>query len=357
MHALNPGPRPVTRPRPVGQPDRRVVTTAVPGVGLEPTRLAATDFESVASADSAIRAWSSEITAGTRTLRPDRQLGASPIARVPSTRGRAVLRIRSGQRVMHDDRAGGSPTVSIVMPAHNEEALLEESVRQLSSGLLERDVSFEIIVVENGSVDATADIAHRLASAMPSVRADTLADADYGSAIRQGILCARGELVVLFDVDYFDLVFLMSAIDELSLSRPGRSDIVLGVKRGPGSQDGRSVLRRFGTAVFSTLLRRAFGLRVVDTHGMKAMRRSVVLPILEECTSRKDLFDTELVLRADRRGVPIAQIPVAVRELRPSRSPIARRAVRSIVGLVRLRITLWRQDGQADTIEAVSTAR
>ena len=55
-----------------------------------------------------------------------------------------------------------------------------------------------------------------------------------------------------------------------------------------------------------------------------------------------DLFDTELILRAERAGLPTTEIPVRVEETRPSRSPIVRRVVRSLVGLARLRVVLWR---------------
>jgi hypothetical protein len=97
------------------------------------------------------------------------------------------------------------------------------------------------------------------------------------------------------------------------------------------------------TAGFSTLLRGGFGLHVSDTHGMKAMRREVVQPIVLECRFTTDLFDTELVLRADRAGLPVTEVPVTVEERRPSRTPIVRRIARTLVGLARLRIVLWRE--------------
>jgi hypothetical protein len=97
------------------------------------------------------------------------------------------------------------------------------------------------------------------------------------------------------------------------------------------------------TATFSLLLRVAFGLRVSDTHGMKALRRAAVEPIARRCRFGTDLFDTELVLRAERVGLAIAELPVAVEERRPSRTPIWRRVPRTLAGLARLRLTLWRE--------------
>ena len=94
--------------------------------------------------------------------------------------------------------------------------------------------------------------------------------------------------------------------------------------------------------MFSRILRYGFGLQVSDTHGMKAMRRDVVEPLARACHSGTDLFDTELILRTERAGHLTVELPVVVVERRPSRSPIWRRVPRTLLGLARLRILLWR---------------
>ena len=91
------------------------------------------------------------------------------------------------------------------------------------------------------------------------------------------------------------------------------------------------------------ILHVGFGLSVSDTHGMKAMRREAVRFLAEGCKFRTDLFDTELVIRAERAGLPVVDIPVEVTETRPSRTPILRRVARSLVGLARMRWVLWRE--------------
>jgi glycosyltransferase AglD len=232
--------------------------------------------------------------------------------------------------------------LSIVMPAHNERALLESSVGDVGDGLRASGRAFELLVVENGSADGTLALAQRLADDVPEVRVHTLPEADYGQALRTGLLAATGDVVITFDVDYYDLGFLD---DALALMTDGDqpADIVLASKRAPGARDERPFVRRMVTATFSLLLRVAFGLRVSDTHGMKALRRAAVEPIARRCRFGTDLFDTELVLRAERIGLAIAELPVAVEERRPSRTPIWRRVPRTLAGLARLRLTLWRE--------------
>ena len=225
---------------------------------------------------------------------------------------------------------------TVVLPAHNEEELLVTTVTDLVEGLRERGGAFEVLVVENGSTDGTAALATRLAAEHPEVVALSDATPDYGLALRRGLLTARGAVVVNFDVDYYDLGFLDLAT---AMVRDG-AGIVVGTKRGEGSQDDRPVARRLVTWVFATLLRVLFGLRASDTHGMKALDRVRVVPLAERCQLGTDLFDTELVLRAERAGLVVAEVPVRVEERRPARSPIARRVLRTLVGLRQLRLAL-----------------
>jgi glycosyltransferase involved in cell wall biosynthesis len=232
------------------------------------------------------------------------------------------------------------PAVSVVIPAFNEAGMLRDSVREVVDGLRARAASFEVIVVENGSTDDTRAIAAEIASNDADVTLRALARADYGEALRTGILAARGSVVVIFDTDYYDLEFLDRALGRLEVAP--RPAIVVGSKRAPGTRDDRPVPRRLITAAFATVLRVGFGLRVSDTHGMKALDRAAVTPLARQCRNGRDLFDTELVLRADRSGLAVVELPVTVTERRPSRTPIASRAVRTVVGLVRLRILLWR---------------
>jgi len=239
---------------------------------------------------------------------------------------------------MPADAAGApTPEITVVLPAHNEEEILATTISEIVDGLHARDMAVEVIVVENGSSDATLALAQQLAASHPEVVALTNPSADYGRALRRGLREARGSIVVNFDADYYDLDFLDTAVARI---RTGSAGIVVGTKRGAGARDDRPWPRRLVTAGFTLILRTLFGLRASDTHGMKALDRAQVLPIAERCQLDADLFDTELVLRAERAGIVVAEVPVHVVERRPARSPIARRALRTVVGLGRLRRAL-----------------
>jgi glycosyltransferase involved in cell wall biosynthesis len=235
---------------------------------------------------------------------------------------------------------GGAPAISVVMPAFNEAEILTTSVKDVVSAMRARAVPFELIIVENGSTDGTLALANELALTFDEARVEHLDEADYGRALRAGLLAARGTAVVNFDTDYYDLDFLDAAVARVTA--PDGPAIVVGSKRAVGATDTRSPLRKLATSVSSTILRVGFRLSVSDTHGIKAMRRAAVEPLARECRFGQDLFDTELILRAERAGLRIAEIPVDVHELRPARTSILRRVPRTLVGLCRLRYALWR---------------
>jgi glycosyltransferase involved in cell wall biosynthesis len=231
--------------------------------------------------------------------------------------------------------------ISIVMPAHNEEGYLEPAVKSVVAGLRDRAVDFEVFVAENGSTDTTPAEAEQLAHTYPEVTVLHSPVADYGRALRAGFLAAGGEFVVNFDVDFVDLGFLD---ESLALMAGEAFDIIVGSKRSPGSVDQRRAARKAVTAVFSFVLCHGFGLRVSDTHGVKALRRAPLLDLVRTCQFGGDIFDTELIIRAERAGLKVHEVPVTVADQRPPRTPIARRIPRSLLGLLRLRLALrpWR---------------
>ncbi|MGZ6994064.1 MAG: glycosyltransferase [Acidimicrobiia bacterium] len=231
--------------------------------------------------------------------------------------------------------------ISIVMPAYNEAAMLEASVRDVADGMRGFGTPFEIHIVENGSTDGTPAVAQRLAEQLPEVKTHSMRAADYGEALRTGLLEASGEVGVIFDVDYYDLDFLKEALELLDVSdSPTGPAIVVGSKRAPGARDDRSSLRRAATSVFSGILRHGFGLTLSDTHGMKVMNLLAMRDAVRACRSGDDLFDTELIIRAEHSGLVTAEVPVTVTELRPSRTSMARRVPRTLVGLAVLRMRL-----------------
>ena len=239
---------------------------------------------------------------------------------------------------------GERVALSVVLPAHNEVGLLGATVTSLIAGLDDRGLDYEIVIVENGSSDGTLRLARVLAAQLERLRVLSLPNGDYGAALAAGFAAARGEAIASFDVDYYDLAFLDAALE---LVRAERADLVLASKRAPGAQDRRPLARRLLTAGFSLALAVGLGLEVSDAHGMKLLAARPLAPVLARCTMRGSLFDVEMVLRASQASLEIAEIPAVVVERRAPRTPVAARAVESLVGIVRLRRVLAREQARS----------
>lgn len=226
---------------------------------------------------------------------------------------------------------------SIIIPIHNEENYLEKFLFDLLKQLrCFRD--YEVVLVENGSQDQTRKLAREICKQKKQVRMLTLPEGNYGLAVKKGFLSAKGDLLVLFDLDYYDVRFMKQAFRKMS-----RADAVIGTKTGRGASDQCSFLRRFVSRGFTTILRLFFNLQISDTHGVKVLDRKKFLPLIKQCRMTKEIFDTELLIRGQYCGLRLAEIGVKVEEKRQSRSSIVKRSFKSVRDLVILKYHLFRE--------------
>ncbi|KIG18966.1 glycosyl transferase, family 2 [Enhygromyxa salina] len=234
------------------------------------------------------------------------------------------------------DRAG--PELSVVIPIYNEESILEASVTQLFAELEAAGLEFEVVLAENGSSDATVSIAEQLAARYPArLRWFSYPEPNYGGALREAIFRARGKFVICEEIDLCDVDFHLRA---LGLLRADQADLVIGSKAMTGAHDKRPLARRTATKIYNGLLRVSLGFSGTDTHGLKAMRRSAVAPIAARCIVDYDVFASELVIRAEREGVRVLEIPVEIEEKRAPSINLARRVPRVLGNLGRLMVSI-----------------
>jgi glycosyltransferase involved in cell wall biosynthesis len=212
-----------------------------------------------------------------------------------------------------------APRVTIVIPIYNEEAILHAAIVDLRERLRPLGWSYEIILAENGSKDRTIEIGKELAAKYGNanegqVHILSMGEPNYGGALKRGILQARGELVICDEIDLCDVDFHRRAVD---LLESGEADLVIGSKLAQGAEDDRPVIRHVASIAYSSMLKILLGFRGTDTHGLKAFRREALLDVVRACLVEKDVFASELVIRADRGGVRTSEIPVRVVEKRP----------------------------------------
>jgi len=226
-----------------------------------------------------------------------------------------------------------TPKVSYVIPVYNEEAILHAAVVDLREQLSSFDLSYEVLLAENGSRDETVAIAERLAKKYPEVSVFSIGAPNYGAALRAGIERATGEYVICEEIDLCDVDFHMRA---LALLEAHEADMVIGSKLLDESLDDRPFTRHAASLLYNGLLRVMLGFKGTDTHGLKAFRRDVMLPIVSACVVDKDVFASELVIRAYREDIRIREIPVRVKEKRTPSINLLNRVPNVVKNLVKL---------------------
>lgn len=228
------------------------------------------------------------------------------------------------------------PSFAIIIPIHNEAGFVGPALEQITSQVDLVSKNYRIVLVENGSTDDTYAEASGWKGTGARIDVLQLPTPDYGLAMREGMrLIDDCDWLVTFDIDYFSGPFVRQMLENAE-----STDVVIASKRAPGSDDRRPLIRRLGTRVFNFILRTAVGSKVSDTHGIKAFRATMVNELLPKVILTQDLFDTELVIRAEKLGFRIVEVPIVVEELRAARSSYISRIPRTLKGVYRLRQTL-----------------
>ena len=201
------------------------------------------------------------------------------------------------------------PHLSIVVPAFNEEARIGACIERLQTALPEFVESWEIVVADDGSADQTRAIVGRFAAADARVRLVSLPHRGKGSAVRHGLLDARGEWRFIADAD---LAMPPDNLTRFLEARTSGAAIIIGSREATGSRRvGEPWIRHSIGRVFNWLVRLLVIPGINDTQcGFKLFRRATVLPLVPALYVDRFAFDVEILYLADRRGLRITEVPV-----------------------------------------------
>jgi len=228
-----------------------------------------------------------------------------------------------------------APLLDVVIPVHNEEVALADTVDRLTRHLDTLPWSWQVTIADNASTDATALVARRLAREYAGVRVVTLPEKGRGRALKQVWSASESEVLAYMDVDLStDLNALLPLVAPL-LS--GHSDLAIGSRLTRGSSVVRGPRRELVSRGYNVLLRSTLRARFSDAQcGFKAIRRPVaqaLLPLVEDDTW---FFDTELLVLAERSGLRIHEVPVDWVDDPDSRVDVLRTALDDLRGIRRL---------------------
>lgn len=199
--------------------------------------------------------------------------------------------------------AHAAPEISVLIPCLDEEEAVGKVVDQALEGIRRSGRTGEVIVVDNGSTDRSAEIAESHGARVVSERRR-----GYGSAYLAGLAESHGDFVVMGDADEtYPLQELAPFVDRLEHG----DDLVIGSRfEGTMHADAMPFLNRFvGNPILTGMLNLLFGVKVSDAHcGMRAVRRDA-LEVLDLHSTGME-FASEMVFKAYRRGLKVSEIPI-----------------------------------------------
>jgi dolichyl-phosphate beta-glucosyltransferase len=204
------------------------------------------------------------------------------------------------------------PKYSIVIPAFNESARIPATLESVIACIREKGWDAEVIVVNDGSTDSTAQLVLDMAGEAPEIRLlENPGNRGKGYAVRNGILHALGDIVMFTDSD---LSAPINEAERLFAAIAGGADIVIGSRwLATSRQTHRQPLyRQFFGRCFNAVCRMVMRLPFADTQcGFKAFTRAAAQTVFQLQTIERWGFDPEILFIALKRGFKIQEVPVS----------------------------------------------
>ncbi len=200
--------------------------------------------------------------------------------------------------------------VSVVFPAYNEVNFLEPAVTEVTEALNEFTHSYEVIIAEDGSTDGTAERAEELAKKLPYVKhIHGEKRLGRGTALNNSFRQSRGRVLVYMDLDLAtDLKYLKPLVEAITAEG---YDFSTGSRMLPESKVERSLRRTLSSKSYNFMVRHILGSKLHDHQcGFKGFKREPALQLINEVEARHWFWDTEILVRAQRKGFKIKEIPV-----------------------------------------------
>lgn len=222
----------------------------------------------------------------------------------------------------------------MVIPAYNEERRLPRTLATVVAHLRAIGRPFQVLVVDDGSADATAEVA---GGSAPEVEVLRRPHAGKGAAVRAGMLAARGELTLVTDADLSTPITELAALQE-ALGRGCALAFGSRAVAGARVEVAQPLRRRLMGRTFNLVVRTMLLPGIHDTQcGVKLMRTEAARAVLPRCRVDGFAFDVELICVARHLGYRVAEVPVTWRDCRDSRMRPFRDALAMLRELAQIR--------------------
>ncbi|HLV78806.1 MAG TPA: dolichyl-phosphate beta-glucosyltransferase [Chthonomonadaceae bacterium] len=239
--------------------------------------------------------------------------------------------------------AATDPTLSIVVPAYNEETRLGATLDRMLAYFDAQGYPYEILVVDDGSTDGTAGVVEKVAAERPQVRLLSYSpNRGKGYAVRYGMLRAQGQRILFSDAD---LATPIEEVEALAAQLDAGYDIAIGSRDVPGSRllKRQSLLREMGGRLFNKMVQLMAVPGIHDTQcGFKLFTQEAARAVFSRCQVDHFAFDVEALYVALRPcGYRVAEVPVRWAHQEGSKVRFLRDAWRMVKTLFKIRRTRY----------------
>ena len=234
--------------------------------------------------------------------------------------------------------SGAAPKYSIVIPAYNESARIPATLKSVVECIRARSWDAEVLVVNDGSTDTTAEVVRSFIRNAPEVRMlENPGNRGKGYSVRSGMLQARGQIALFTDSD------LSAPIEEaerlFAAIRQG-ADIAIGSRwlESARQTHRQPLFRQFFGRCFNAVTRAVMRLPFADTQcGLKAFTRQAAQTVFQLQTIERWGFDPEILLIALRRGLRVVEVPVSWAHDERTRMSYLRDGIRMLQEITQIR--------------------
>lgn len=229
------------------------------------------------------------------------------------------------------------PELSVVVPVFNEQERVESGLKKILGYLNKQKFSWELIIVDDGSIDSTSDLTRRMLQNTSNAKLLLGQHLGKGGAIKKGVLSSNGKWVLFLDID------LATPMEELNKFMQYRTkhDVIIGSRKMKGARVmvHQPKFREFGGKVFTALTNALVTKGISDiTCGFKMFESDLAKRLFKKSRLTDWSFDAEILYLAQRQGKHVKELPVSWRDDPDTKVSLIKDTLASLLGLAKIRI-------------------
>lgn len=238
--------------------------------------------------------------------------------------------------------------ISLVIPAYNEESIIEDTIASVLSFLWVTFDNYELIIADDGSTDNTKAIVESIKD--PNLRLVSYSpNRGKGCAVREGILAAEGDYIAYTDAD---LAYGIESVGQIiKLLEDSGADLTAGSRKlHPDGYADYPPIRQMASRCFSFLTGTFAGFHFDTQCGLKAYTAKAAKEIFSRCETDGFAFDFEAIMLAEALGFSITQLPVKIINHRESKVRVLHDSIKMFNDIIKIRRSVDRRmkkDGRA----------